>query len=182
MTTPPDPSNPAPATPTKKSKTPIWLAGIIVAIFAVCGIGLAFALSDTTPPAGGTLVDPAADTADDKPAQPRKPAAPNPDASISGVCDMLLFTGPNDQSEFAASVTVTNTGNVGIEVLVTAAFDQLGRDDYELTDTVKVEIGQTKTVNLSEYIDGATIDRHQSGGYDCRIAGELVETFGDVKG
>ncbi|MPZ27559.1 MAG: hypothetical protein GEV12_14415 [Micromonosporaceae bacterium] len=172
----------APQQPAKK-KAPGWLVAVVAGLFGLCGIGAvaAIATSDDEPVGSTAPVEtgdaPAAPAAD----KPEPPAAPEPDGTTSGSCDLLLFTGPNDQSEFAASVDVENTGNIGIKVKVIVSFDQLGRDDYVLKDTVKVKPGDVESVNLSEFITHDEVARHQDGGYECRIDGELVDTFGEVQ-
>lgn len=160
----PYPQGPPPDAAKVKTRTWLWILAVVVAL--AIGYGAGSTQQGTAEPSG----TPAASEGE--------PRSDEPAADIAdGFCDLLLFTS-GDQSEFAASADVVNVGNIGVEVNVVAEFDQLGRDDYVLAETVKVKVGETKTVNLSELIDMSTASRHQDGGYDCRVRGELLDTFG----
>jgi hypothetical protein len=182
----PQPAHSQPPAPVKAPKhkltAPTWLIAISITLVALCCIGggilavVGIAGTDTD---GDPLNDASPVTQPTEQGTPA-PAGPNPDGTVEGACDLLLFV-EGDQSEFAASIDVANVGNVGIVVEVTAAFDQLGQDDYTITDEVRVEVGATETVHLAERIDHAAVARHQDGGYECRVSGEIVDTFGDVQ-
>lgn len=183
--TPPEPTpQPAAPQPAWKRNPVLTVAAVLGALILLCccgGLVLLGGKDDASEPTKAETSKP--------PAAPAEPAAkpttaaapkPRPDSKIGGTCDMLLFT-QGTTSEFAASIDVKNTGNIGIEVEVVAEFDQLGQDDYTLTELVKVKPGKTETVHLSELIDTSTVRRYQRGGYDCRISGGIVDTFGEVR-
>lgn len=174
----PYPQTPAPPPVPGKAKprTWLWMLGIVAAF--IVGIGVGGATSTGVDPATTETSSPPTPPATADTVEKPEPEPDNPAADIEdGFCDLLLFTA-GDQSEFAASADVVNVGNIGVKVKVTAEFDQLGQDDYVLTKTVKVKVGETKTVNLSEMVDTSTVGRHQEGGYECRVDGKIVDTFG----
>ena len=113
----------------------------------------------------------------------KEAAPPDPKASYSQVCDYLLgdFTESSSGFRFVADAHIKNAGNVGIEVDVTASWDQIGGAPFKATKTVRIPYGGKKKVSFTRVATQDQIDRHQSTNAHCRVKARIVETFGETQ-
>ena len=105
--------------------------------------------------------------------------APERDGSYDLDCDYLLGDGLNDY-RFVGGGTITNEGNIGIEVEVIFRWEQLGSDPVEERLDERLEVGQRKRVNVTVPVSGDQIDAHQSADSKCSAKANIVGQFGPV--
>lgn len=191
---------PAPSSPPAPRRTPWWksrafwtgrvgfgVIGLIVGLAIGAGIG-----SSTNPQAQRTSST-AEFTPLPSPSQTQDfsfvppPAEPSPDGEFSNSCDYVLGDFTNFTSHgfrFVAGADITNSGNVGIVVRVTARFKQAGGDPIVLRKTANVPYAATKSVDMTKPVGQDNIDLIQSvqtGGRDiCTVDVAIVDTFGEV--
>lgn len=133
------------------------------------------------------LVDcPSIATSEDVP-PPAGPEA-HPALDYTKACDYVLGDFSEHSStgyRFIAGADITNTGNVGIVVKVVAKWKQLGTDSVVESETVKVQYGKEKSVQITKPVGQNEIDLIQSAqgaGKICSVTAKIVDTFGEPRG
>lgn len=140
-----------------------------VLAIAILGLALAGCGSDST--TQDTTSDATTTTESDVPVL---------DGSYNLECDYLLGNGLNDY-RFVGGGTVTNDGNIGIEVWTTFKWEQLGGEPVEEVVKDRLEVGQRKRVSVSVDATGEQVDAHQAADSKCSARTSIEGTFGEAE-
>lgn len=164
----PYPSYQTPPPPAKaKTRTWLWILAVVVALAIGYGAGSTQGSSSTTAKPSGTPAAPA--TSEKGEPEPGKPAG-----EVKGFCDYTLSETINGANTFDASLEAINSGNVDVKMDVWAEFDQVGHKPVRLVKKgVKVPVGESVEVHLSEEASTTQISRHQSADSQCDLGGEI---------
>jgi len=178
----------------KTNKTILKAFGaVVVGLLVIAGLGALFGGDDdegtiaTSDTSTSTPTDEESSEAETTSAPPTPAAAPtpNPDASYTHSCDYVL----GDFSErtkrgyrFIAQAQIENTGNVAVEVEVTARWVQVGSKPLRMKKLVTVEWTDNKTVNFTMPTTSDEIGLHQAydGDKSCGVKVDLVNVVGDA--
>lgn len=112
------------------------------------------------------------------------PIAPN--ATFANNCRYVLgdsTTNPRTGFRFVATSTITNTGNIGVEVDVRADWAQGDAEPVSETKRARVDWRQKVTVKLSVPVTRREIDlmrRHAGPAPKCKVDASIVATYGPL--
>jgi hypothetical protein len=196
----PAPPGAIPPTPEPRRRVPrTFLVGLVIGAVIGSAATAAVRTQEGTPIAEASAVvgsasasAPASATpSSSSPSPPPSPSpspspaivAPDPSAKFKGSCDYLLgnFTASEKGYRFVATANVTNDGNIGAVVLVTARWEQIGTNPVTAKEEVRVDVGRTETVRFTKVVTGDQIDLLQALDYkdQCSVNAKLVDTFGE---
>jgi hypothetical protein len=170
-------------------KHPVWTSmltvlGLLIALSAIgsCSADTEKPISKTATDTGKAKTAPVNPPAETEPAPVRED--PNPDGTFKSSCD---FLSPDDvlsgDYKFFATAKLSNTGNVGIKVKVTAVFDQVSSNDIKLTRTVRLKVHAHRTVKMRTPASQSQVTEFQSSpdyfaSKACRVHTTIVDSFG----
>lgn len=113
--------------------------------------------------------------------------APSPDGKYSGSCDVSLSDSLYGQNYLTADVDLQNTGNIGTVIKATVKWGQQGFSPIVASKTVRLHVGQSKTVHFHSPASEEQISRFQdvqladSNGDGCHYRGSMIRTFGQAQ-
>jgi hypothetical protein len=191
---------PPPPEPPDEKRGHLGWTGVVLGRwgFLVIGLALGFAFgaaAGSSPSredlqTAGAASPPVVQTTTPVPTTPPPDPLPSPDpnAEFSSSCDYVLgdftdFTATGFR--FIAGADVVNTGNIGVEVKVTASWKQLGTNPITMVKTVRVPIDGTRSVQFTKRVGQNNIDLIQAVGFDtdnCSVDAKIVSTFGLAEG
>lgn len=121
-----------------------------------------------------------------KPTTTEPPPEPDPNATYSHSCDYVLgdFSETASGFRFLADANLRNSGNVGVNVKVTATWFLAGGDQVTDQRTIKLAVDDRERVGFSVIATQDQIDLHQAldAGKTCNVKAALIDTFGPVEG
>jgi hypothetical protein len=101
---------------------------------------------------------------------------------------MLLgsYTSSGFDAHVVGDAKLHNTGNIGLVVTVKVHWDQAGEGPLKGEKTVRLAVGQSKTVHFKQSIDQAQIESIQSAqlsgsGDFCGVKTMITDTFGEAQ-
>jgi hypothetical protein len=97
-------------------------------------------------------------------------------------CDYSLAWNAADDPNyhFIGGGTLSNTGNVGIVVLVTYKWRLLGQGSVERHRTYRLLPGRSRDVDIRIRASQTQVEAHQAANSKCSAKAETIDTFGTV--
>jgi hypothetical protein len=117
---------------------------------------------------------------------PPVPFISAPKAEYTSTCDYVLGDFSSNTSHgfrFIAGADITNTGNVGITIRLTASFKQLGSRPLVVTKEGQIPYNGKRSIEITKPVSQNELDliqAAQGGGDICTAKAKIVGTFGPV--
>jgi len=111
---------------------------------------------------------------------------PSPAGNISGACDVSLSDSIYGQNYLTATVTATNTGNIGTIVRIKVAWPLQGFPSITKVKTVHTAAGSTKQVQFRAPVSESQVSQFQdmqlssSDDNPCSYHATILSTYGSA--
>ncbi len=179
---------PQPPQPPRKSwqrRHPVWFTvialAVVLVVLVVVGAALGSPGSKPTASTGSTTAPVAAATSA---AAPAPAPVPSPAGTISGSCDTSLSDSLYGQNWLTASVTASNTGNIGTIVRIKVSWPLQGFAPIVKVKKVRTAAGSSAQVEFRVPVNDQQISAFQdmqlssSNSNVCSYRATITGTFG----
>lgn len=107
-----------------------------------------------------------------------------PDAWLGGRCEVGYDENFDQDHHYynraLATISVMNTGNVGITGEIWLEFPQEDSELIEFSTLIDLHIGEATEVHIDEPISSDQVDRFEESDRQCEYRIEILDIFGDV--